>query len=130
MLTTAGQACRDDERLEIVYEASDGARSERRVEPHRLVSLGRRWYLVAYDLHRGGWRSFRLDRLQALRPDGTGFRQRALPLEDPAEFVRQGIRSRASTHEVSAVVHAPAEAVRSRSGRGRTSRTTGRAGAG
>ena len=41
------------------------AGSSRYVEPHRLVSLGRRWYLVAWDLDRGDWRSFRIDRLTA-----------------------------------------------------------------
>ena len=37
------------------------------VEPHRLVSLGRRWYLVAYDRDRQDWRSFRVDRIAGRR---------------------------------------------------------------
>src|SRR4051794_15445116 len=43
VLTTVALACRDAERLEFAYTAADGPRTERSVEPHRLVSLGRRW---------------------------------------------------------------------------------------
>lgn len=55
------------------------------------MSLGRRWYLVAYDLARHDWRTFRLDRLE--RPNGTGdrFAPRRLPAADAAAFVRAGI---------------------------------------
>ncbi|MFA6576541.1 MAG: HTH domain-containing protein, partial [Nocardioides sp.] len=49
ILTTLAQACRDDEPLHFTYTARGAEPSERWVEPHRLVSLGRRWYLVAYD---------------------------------------------------------------------------------
>ena len=53
-LVVIAQACRDDERLGFDYVARDGDSSRRRVEPHRMVSLGRRWYLVAYDLRLPG----------------------------------------------------------------------------
>ncbi|WP_295121318.1 YafY family protein [uncultured Leifsonia sp.] len=66
-LTVVAQACRDEERLAFSYTRRDGAASERAVEPHRLVSVGRRWYLVAYDLERHDWRSFRLDRMTTPR---------------------------------------------------------------
>ena len=70
VLTTVALACRDGERLTFSY--AGGSLAERSVEPFRLVSLGRRWYLVAYDLDRGDWRTFRLDRLST--PPGTGAR--------------------------------------------------------
>src|SRR5689334_17865025 len=54
-LTTVAMACRGEERLRFEYAARDGAETPRHVEPHRLVSLGRRWYLVAWDLDRGDW---------------------------------------------------------------------------
>jgi len=63
VLVLLAQACRDHERLQLAYTAARGEQTDRHVEPHRLVSLGRRWYLVAYDLTRHDWRSFRLDRL-------------------------------------------------------------------
>src|SRR5699024_10894197 len=58
-LTTLAQACRVVERVEFGYTDAAGTHTERHVEPHRLVSLGQRWYLVAYDLTRHDWRSFR-----------------------------------------------------------------------
>src|SRR3954462_4975793 len=70
VLTAVALACRDTERLAFEYTAADGARRGRPVEPFRLVSLGRRWYLVGYDLDRGDWRTFRLDRVSG--PPGTG----------------------------------------------------------
>lgn len=117
VLTTVALACRDTERLRFGYTAADGNRTDRHVEPHRLVSLGRRWYLVAYDLGRHDWRSFRLDRLAA--PDRTGarFRPRDLPAADAAEFVRSRLEGAARPYEVEALVDAPAATVRPRVGR-------------
>jgi predicted DNA-binding transcriptional regulator YafY len=117
VLITVAQACRDDERLEFGYTARDRDPAERLVEPHRLVPLGRRWYLVAYDLQRHDWRSFRLDRLTGPRRTGARFLPRTLPTSDAAEFVRAGIRNVTSTHDVEALVRAPAEAVRAQVGR-------------
>ena len=77
-------------------------RSERRVEPHRLVSLGRNWYLVAYDLTREDWRSFRLDRLTAPRTTGGRFLPRKLPAEDAVAFVRAGIAQAPRSFQVDA----------------------------
>lgn len=117
VLTAVAQACRDTERLEFGYAAADGTRTQRHVEPFKLVPLGRRWYLVAYDLHRHGWRSFRLDRLDAPRATGARFRPRELPADDAAAFVRAGISHAPWNHEVEALVEAPAAAVRERIGR-------------
>jgi predicted DNA-binding transcriptional regulator YafY len=116
VLVALATACRDTERLEFGYTAADGARTERLTEPFRLVAMGRRWYLVAYDVGRGGWRSFRLDRLT--RPRGTGqhFAPRTLPAEDAAAFVRRGTDARSSAYLVEALVRAPADDVRRRVG--------------
>ncbi len=116
-LTTVAQACRDSDRLEFDYRAANGTSTERRVEPHRLVSLGRRWYLVGYDLSRHEWRTFRLDRLTGARATGVRFAPRRLPAPDAASFVRSGLREVASQHSITADVSAPAELVRSRIGR-------------
>jgi predicted DNA-binding transcriptional regulator YafY len=116
-LTTTALACRDAERVAFTYTAADGARSERSVEPHRLVSLGRRWYLVGYDLDRGDWRIFRLDRLRAVRGTGARFAPRRFPAEDAASYVRQRLGGLPVTHRVEAVVEAPADVVRRRLGR-------------
>jgi predicted DNA-binding transcriptional regulator YafY len=117
VLIAVAQACRDTERLEFSYTARGGEQTERHVEPHRLVPLGRRWYLVAYDLARHDWRSFRLDRLSAPRPTGARFRTRELPTADAAEFVRAGIERQPAPYSVEALVHAPAPDVREKLGR-------------
>jgi predicted DNA-binding transcriptional regulator YafY len=106
-LTVLAQACRDDERLRFSYSSRDGEVSERLVEPHRLVSLGRRWYLVCWDVERGDWRTFRVDRLREPRSTGTPFRQRALPGGDAVEFVRSRLASVPMQHRVEVVFHAP-----------------------
>ncbi|MEU1981941.1 YafY family protein [Nocardia sp. NPDC019395] len=116
-LTTIALACRDSERMRFSYTAADGRRSERYIEPHRLVSLGRRWYLVAFDLTRHDWRSFRLDRLTAPAGDGSRFRPRELPTADAAEFVRAGVDNMPRPYRIEALVEAPAETVRERIGR-------------
>ena len=71
-LTVIAAACRDSERLRFAYRSRDGTDSRREVEPHSLVNLGRRWYLVAWDRRREDWRTFRVDRLA--RPASTGVR--------------------------------------------------------
>ncbi|MEV4613537.1 YafY family protein [Kitasatospora sp. NPDC049258] len=116
-LTVVALACRDSEQLRFSYTTADGRHTERNVEPHRLVCLGRRWYLVAYDRVRHDWRSFRLDRLAAPRGGGARFRPRELPGADAAEFVRAGLIGAPRPYQVDVVVDAPAAAVRARIGR-------------
>ena len=117
VLTMIALACRDDERIRFDYVAADGRHTERHVEPHRLVSLGRRWYLVGYDLLRNDWRSFRIDRLADPRGTGARFRQRELPATDAAAFVRVGLGSVPMPIRTEVVVHAPLEQVRAKVGR-------------
>jgi predicted DNA-binding transcriptional regulator YafY len=124
-LTTVAQACRDEERLRFSYTAHRGERTARHVEPHRLVSLGRRWYLVAYDLTRHDWRSFRVDRLTDPASTAERFRPRELPADDPVAFVRAGIDNVPTSYTVEAVVHAPAEKVRAQIGQWATIESAG-----
>jgi predicted DNA-binding transcriptional regulator YafY len=111
-LTAVAQACRDEERLRFSYTAQNGDQTNRHIEPHRLVSLGRRWYLVGFDLLRLDWRSFRLDRLDKPRSTGIRFTPRELPAKDAAAFVRASFGNIATSHAVEALVHAPAATVR------------------
>ncbi|MEO9324111.1 YafY family protein [Nocardioides sp. C4-1] len=115
LLTTLAQACRDDEPLAFDYAARGGASggevTRRRVEPHRLVSLGRRWYLVAYDRDRLDWRSFRVDRIAAPATSGTRFRPRELPGGDAVAYVQAGFRRIPHRYDVRVQVSAPAAAV-------------------
>ena len=112
LLTTLAQACRDDEPLHFTYTARAADPTERWVEPHRLVSLGRRWYLVAYDRDRQDWRSFRVDRIADPRTTGHRFRPRDLPADDALSFVQAGIRRMPQRYDVRVRVAAPADDVR------------------
>jgi predicted DNA-binding transcriptional regulator YafY len=116
VLVSVAQACRDGERLAFSYTARSGEPSTREVDPHRLVLLGRRWYLVAWDLTRFDWRTFRLDRLAEPQVTGAHAIARQLPTEDAAEFVRTSIESAPARHEVEVLIDAPAAAVRERIG--------------
>jgi len=94
LLTQLAAACRDHERLRFGYEAREGEKTRREVEPHALVNAGRRWYLVAWDCGRRDWRTFRVDRLS--RPHASGRFQagRELPGKDPAAYVAQSLSAR------------------------------------
>ena len=81
------------------------------MEPLRLVSLGRRWYLVAYDRDRQDWRSFRLDRITDVVMTGQRFRPRELPAEDAPTFVQSGIRRMPQRYLVRVRIHGAAAMV-------------------
>lgn len=72
---------------------SDGASTTRvpppprRVRPHHVLARGGRWYLLAWDLDRQDWRTFRLDRMTPRAPSGPPFTPRAIPGGDPVRFV-------------------------------------------
>lgn len=111
LLTTLAQACRDAEPLRFTYTAREAEPTDRWVEPHRLVTLGRRWYVVAYDRDRQDWRSFRVDRISEPRTTGQRFRPRALPAEDAVTFVQSGIRRMPQRYAVRVRVDAPVATV-------------------
>ncbi|OJF10381.1 helix-turn-helix transcriptional regulator [Couchioplanes caeruleus] len=111
-LTTIAMACRGEERLRFDYRPRDGEGDTRHVEPHRLVSLGRRWYLIAWDLDRGDWRSFRVDRLTKPALTGARFRPRDIPGGDPVAWMRTRLAGAPNRYDVSVLIGAPAEVVR------------------
>jgi predicted DNA-binding transcriptional regulator YafY len=104
-LLRLARACRDTVRVRFDYEARDGAATTRTVEPVGLVATGRRWYLMAYDVDRDDWRTFRLDRLAEV--EVTTWRFRVREHDDPAEFVQRGVASAVYRFPARVVVHAP-----------------------
>ena len=113
-LMTITQACQDQERLRFEYRSRDGVESRRLVEPHRLVSAGQRWYLLAWDVDRQDWRTFRVDRLDAPRATGIRFAAREPPGGDAAAFVAQALTSTLTRYQAVATLRAPAEVVATR----------------
>jgi predicted DNA-binding transcriptional regulator YafY len=111
VLTTIATACRDRERLRFDYEAHDKTESRRDTEPYRLVNWGRRWYLVAYDVQRHDWRTFRVDRIIPRVPTGPRFTPREIPGGDAAAFVSRRVAKAAWRYHARVVVHAPADVV-------------------
>ena len=111
-LALVGAACRDSERIRFAYRDREGSETRRNVDPHSLVNHGRRWYLVAWDLGREDWRSFRLDRIARPAATAVRFRTRELPARDAVTFVRRGIAEMPTRYEARVLLKAPAHEVR------------------
>lgn len=79
VLASLAAACVTHERVRFGYTRADGEETRRLVQPHRLVAAGRRWYLVAYDEDRSGWRLFRVDRISEPHRTGVRIPARELP---------------------------------------------------
>ncbi|WP_232667906.1 helix-turn-helix transcriptional regulator [Pseudonocardia sp. TRM90224] len=111
VLTGIAAACRDAERLRFDYRTHDGGESRRDVEPYRLVAWGRRWYLLAWDVERADWRTFRADRITPRIPTGPRFTPRPLPSDDVAAYLSGRVSAAAWRHRARVLVHAPADEV-------------------
>lgn len=107
ILTALAQGCRDAETLRFGYTARKAEPTRRHVEPRRLVSIGRRWYLVAWDRGRDDWRTFRVDRIDGVEPTGSRFLPRDLPAADELEFVRAGLNQVPRRYDVRVRFAAP-----------------------
>ena len=87
VLMTLSAAVHAREVLRFDYTPAEGDTRPRRAQPHHLVTWGGRWYLVAWDLDRDDWRTFRVDRIAPRTPTGPRFTPRELPGGDVAAFV-------------------------------------------
>jgi predicted DNA-binding transcriptional regulator YafY len=108
-LVSFARACDAHERVTFAYRAHDGAETERRAEPHRLVATDRRWYVVAFDLDRGDWRTFRVDRAESVLLTGHTFVPRRL--DDPGRMVAEGIATAGYDYRAVVRLQAPLEQV-------------------
>lgn len=113
-MSAVAECIQRTEELRFEYVDRHRARSGRRVEPHRLVHVSGRWYLVAYDLDRDDWRSYRVDRITPKIPTGPRFARRALPGPDLATFVTRGRMAALWNYRARVIVDAPAETVMTR----------------
>jgi len=92
ILMALAQAARRGDRLRFDYTTGNDLTARRHVEPHRLVSLRNRWYLVAFDLDRDDWRTYRVDRVGP--PVSTGFKNTPRDAPDAAALVAEGVAVR------------------------------------
>ena len=93
VLATLATACRDGVRLHFPYVAKDDKATKRNTEPSAVVYSGYRWYLLAFDLDRDDWRTFRIDRIRGRVRPGSRGRRRTVPGGDPAAFVKSQLRA-------------------------------------
>ncbi|TDC43662.1 YafY family protein [Micromonospora sp. KC213] len=110
LLVTLARACRDAVRVRFRYAGRDGGEQERTVEPVRMVTTGRRWYLMARDVERDDWRTFRLDRMRAVTATTWRFRPGDHP--DPVAYVQRSVTGAPYRHLARVRLHARPEQVR------------------
>ena len=93
VLIALANACRDCRTATLQYQDRMDRPSARLIEPLRLAYTGnRRWYLVAYDLSRNAWRTFRVDRIGGVPGPGAPFNPRSPPA-DLKRYVSNAIAS-------------------------------------
>lgn len=110
VIAIASATTRSRQRMRFAYVDGRGRESERHVEPLRLVHTGRRWYLVAFDLDRDDWRTFRVDRVSSAK--GTGVRSARRQSPDPVELVHRGTAVEAWDHRAEVVLAADVDRAR------------------
>ncbi|WP_034268092.1 helix-turn-helix transcriptional regulator [Haloechinothrix halophila] len=114
LLMTLARACRDAVRVRFRYAGRprDGSseEQERTVEPVRMVATSRRWYLMAWDVDRDDWRTFRLDRMRDVAATTWRFRARQHP--DPVAYVQRSVTAAPYRYLARVRVHARSDDVR------------------
>lgn len=96
-LSSLASACRGHEEVRFDYQRRDGTEDRRLVEPHQLLSAAHLWYLIAWDLRRDEWRTFRLDRVNDVHLAGRHFAPRAIPGGDAAAYLTSSVTSLTSS---------------------------------
>lgn len=109
VLLTLARASRDRHRVRFGYVDRGGDATERLAEPYRMVATGRRWYLLAFDLDKDDWRTFRLDRMRDVEATTWVFAPRDAP--DAAEFVSRSVTQSPYRHVAMVRFEAPAAEV-------------------
>jgi predicted DNA-binding transcriptional regulator YafY len=106
VLTALGEAIRDSEWVRFAYREE-----ARLVEPYRLVSWQRRWYLVARDQPSGEWTTFRVDWMDLRMPTRRAFEPKPMQEDDYTSFVLRDVASTGWNVHARITVSAPADEV-------------------
>ncbi|MCP2275305.1 helix-turn-helix transcriptional regulator [Nocardia amikacinitolerans] len=109
VLTAVAAAIRDQHRLRFDYRNHQGSTALRTVEPHRLAHTGRRWYLIAWDVDRGDWRTYRVDRMHPRIPTGPKFTPREAPDMDLSGYLTRGVTTSPYRYAARITLLVPAE---------------------
>lgn len=96
----------------IRYRSRDAARSERCVQPHRIVQTAERWYLIAWEPDRRVWRTLRVDRIERVRTDGGSFAPQEIPEHTLRTATTRAISTAPYPVRAKVRIHAPPEVVR------------------
>lgn len=110
VLTAIAEAAHRREQLRFDYRSRAGEETRRRAEPHRLVYTDRRWYLLAWDVDREDWRTYRADRVRPRTPNGPAFAPKDPPEEAVAHVLR-GLGQAAWRYKALIRLRASAEAM-------------------
>ncbi|NEE04793.1 YafY family transcriptional regulator [Phytoactinopolyspora halotolerans] len=110
VLVTLARACRDAVRVRFQYASRGSHQRERTVEPVRMVTTGRRWYLMARDIDRDDWRTFRLDRMHDVVATTWRFQPTEHP--DPAAYVQRSVAEAPYRYLARIRLHASPDQVR------------------
>jgi predicted DNA-binding transcriptional regulator YafY len=109
VLADIAAAIRDHEGIRFWYHDQPAA-----VEPYRLVSWQRRWYLVGRDPAAGTWSPYRVDWMTLRTPGGAHFTPTSLPGGDYTAFVLREVAFRGWNVHARVTVDAPAAEVLAR----------------
>ena len=115
MVTTIAAAIRDEHYLRFDYAVPDRPADALPilVEPYRLVSWQRYWYLVARD-EQGEWHTYRVDWIELRMATGRRYKPRPMPGDDYTDFVLRDVASTGWKVHARITVFASAEEVLSR----------------
>ncbi|MCE7008509.1 WYL domain-containing protein [Kibdelosporangium philippinense] len=114
VIATLALGCRESEILTFEYFTREGSPSSRRVEPHSIVTVEGRWYLLGFDIYREDWRTFRLDRISEPMSTRHRFTPRELPAKDAATYLTESMKRASYQHTALITVPLSAESVRAR----------------
>ena len=112
VLSAIAGAIRASERLRFDYVGYDGRHTRRAADPERLVVWGRRWYLLAWDVDRDDWRTFRVDRITPKTPNGPRFKPRTLTDDEASRYVQRSTGTATWRYRARVRIHAPVDQVR------------------
>ena len=116
VLTELARLARERFTVRFDYADRRAETSQRRVEPYRIVNAGARWYLVAWDLDRADWRTFRVDRMRDGLSAGARFTSRELTDAEVEALISRGVPVEARRHQARVTVRMPAAQLAERFG--------------